>query len=263
MALFVSAANGRIQAANLRSSGFPVEERLWEIVQMTSIGEQHPTALMEEEADFAPLSRAISVLWHHYNGDGRQRAIWCRVVAFHAMMVKTRGSAVERWTTELEDDESVASLHSAVVNAVAEAPLSEFGEFDVSAFVSCAERYDLRITPGRAESDSPTEAQAVQVLARLRVPLSVLVGSAGLRALISRAMSTNRRSYPWLEGADVTSKGLVMGGALAARPSEEELAEGEAAVTSSLLSSLRALVGEGVATNLLTSVFGDANDLSA
>ncbi len=114
MVLFVAAANGRIRAANIRPSGFPIEESRWEIVEMAPPRRERVGTLHEEEEDLAPLSRGLSVLCHHYTGDERQRSIWYKVVAFHAMMVKTRGSAVERWTTGHEGQVSLTSSHSAV-----------------------------------------------------------------------------------------------------------------------------------------------------
>jgi hypothetical protein len=261
MALFVSAANGRIHASNIGVSGFPVEENLFELIDAPEADEEQSPDTPSEKTDFAPLSRAVSVLWHHYKGDERQRTIWCRVVAFHAMMVKTDGSVVQKWTVQHDNDSSITSLHAAVVNAVAEAPLAEFGEFDQSSFVLCAERFEVEgalLTSTNLTvplSTHSPNAHASAVLSRLRAPLSVLTGSMGLKALISRAIVTNCASHPWLKSAEITEEGVMVAVSSGSKPSQEELAQGEAAVTSSLLRSLRAMVGEGVAANLLGSVF--------
>ena len=73
LALFDSAANGRIQAPNLTVSGFPIEENLYELIEAELPVEERPLA---GAPPIAALSRAISVLWHHYKGDERQRTIW-------------------------------------------------------------------------------------------------------------------------------------------------------------------------------------------
>ncbi len=127
MTLFVAATQGRVHAPDIGASGFPLADKHVEFLNDWVESEQDFPGTFHTSSVDMPLSRAISVLWHHYNGDKRQRAIWSRVVAFHAMLVRSRGSIVEEWSRPYILDAGKAFLDVAVVNAVAAAPLIEFG----------------------------------------------------------------------------------------------------------------------------------------
>ena len=297
MALFVGAANGRIYAPDIGASGFPLSENLYEVCD----GDFGNAADMDEgsreSSTPAPLSRAISVLWHHYNGDERQRAIWSRVVAFHAMMVGSKGAVVDHWTVPCAESPAEVSLSSAVVNAVATAPLGEFGQFDTLDFVRVVKEFDAQLKPifapvsdkrslsypsiGVSEDSTQTdgvsqndvaesvlitqtntaasavsqEVRKFSAFERLNQPLGAVVGSAGFRAMFSRAVAINRAEFPWLSSLKITSDGRVLGfGAGAVDPGPASLAQAEVALVTSLLELLRQFVGDGVTLRLLQTV---------
>ena len=297
MALFVGAANGRIYAPDIGASGFPLNENLYEVCEggFGDAGDMDEAS--RESSTPAPLSRAISVLWHHYNGDERQRAIWSRVVAFHAMMVGSKGAVVDHWTVPCVESPAEVSLSSAVVNAVATAPLGEFGQFDTFDFVRVVKEFDAQFKPisapisgkhslslpsiGVSEDSTQThgvsqkdfaesvlttrtdmaasavspEVRRFSAFERLNQPLGAVAGSAGFRALFSRAVAINRAEFPWLSSLQITNDGRGLDfGAGTIDPGPASLARAEVALVTSLLELLRQFVGDGVTLRLLETV---------
>jgi hypothetical protein len=258
MALFVAAAKGRVHASDIGTSGFPLADKHVEFLD-DWVGSERgfPGALDTSSIDM-PLSRAMSVLWHHYNGDKRQREIWSRVVAFHAMMVRSRGFSVEEWARPYVLDADRAFLDPAVVHAVAAAPLIEFGQFSEPSFRALVEQFTLRAST--ATSLSPLHAR--QELPRFRIcekiwgPVESFSGPRAFESLLSRALTASSSEFPWLGSAQLGPDGSVGGIGTTGQPlpSPAEAAAAEVAVVRSLIGLLRVILGEGVTVRLLESV---------
>jgi hypothetical protein len=57
-------------------------------------------------------------LWEHHIDQTQHSAICARVLAFHLLMERTAGAAIQGWTMALDGDESQLALHPAVVHAI-------------------------------------------------------------------------------------------------------------------------------------------------
>jgi hypothetical protein len=258
MTLFVAAAKGQLHASDIGASGFPLADKHVEFFDDWVESEQGSPGAFHTSSVDMPLSRAISVLWHHYNGDKRQRAIWSRVVAFHAMMVRRRGSSVEEWSRPYILDAGKAFLDPAVVNAVAAAPLIEFGEFSDPSFRALVEHFTVRAST----ATGLTTLHACQELPRFRIfekiwgPVESFSGRRAFESLLSRALTASSPEFPWLGSAQLSPDGSLdcIGTIGQPFPSAAEIAAGEVAVVRSLIGLLRVILGEGVTMSLLESV---------
>jgi hypothetical protein len=256
MELFVAAANGRIHAPEIGISGFPLCEEPFELLDEDLASEDGPGATQVNSPESVHLSRAISVLWHHYKGDGRQRAIWSRVVAFNAMMVRGIGATAQRGTQAARESDRVSYLAPAVIHAVATAPLIEFGRFSILAFQELVEQFAAASAPtlGAAMPMLQTTSQ-FQRLERLWRPFESLSGKQAFRSLLSRALSASLPEYPWLSsvplGPDGWNEGLSK---LGQPPDATQTAAAELAVVRSLVTMLQTIVGKSVTVHLIESL---------
>jgi hypothetical protein len=253
MALFVAAVKGRVHASDIGTSGFPLADKHVEFFDDWVESEQGSSGASHTSSVDLPLSRAISVLWHHYKDDKRQRAIWSRVVAFHAMMVSTRGSSVEEWSRPYILDACTAFLDAAVVHAVAAAPLLEFGVFSDSSFSALVEHF-----PATGLSTLPAcrELPRFRIFEKIWGPVESFSGRRAFESLLSRALTASSSEFPWLGSAQLNPDGSLEGIGTTGQqvPSAAEAAAGEVAVVSSLIGLLRVILGEGVTVRLLESV---------
>jgi hypothetical protein len=253
MALFVAAAKGRVHASDIGASGFPLADQHLEFFDDLVGTEQGSSGALHTSSVDLPLSRAISVLWHHYNGDKRQRAIWSRVVAFQVMMVRSRGSSVEEWSRPYILDAGRAFLDPAVVHAVAAAPLVEFGQFSDPAFRALVEHF-----PATGLSTLPVcrELPRFRIFEKIWGPVESFSGRRALESLLSRALTASSSDFPWLGSAQLSPDGSLEGIGTTGQhvPSAAEAAAGEVAVVRSLIGLLRVILGEGVTVRLLERV---------
>jgi hypothetical protein len=258
MTLFVAATQGRVHAPDIAASGFPLADKHVAFLNDWVESEQDfPGAFPTSSVDM-PLSRAISVLWHHYNGDKRQRAIWSRVVAFHAMMVRSRGSSVEEWSRPYILDAGKAFLDPAVVNAVAAAPLIEFGEFSDPSFRALVEHFTVRASTatGLSTLHARQELPRFRIFERVWGPVESFSGRQALESMLSRALTASSSEFPWLGSAQLSPDGSLEGIGTTGQPvpSAAEAAAAEVAVVRTLIGLLRVILGEGVTVRLLESV---------
>jgi hypothetical protein len=257
MALFVAAAKGRVHASDIGTSGFPLADQHVEFFDDLVETEQGSSGALHTSSVDLPLSRAISVLWHHYNGDKRQRAIWSRVVAFQVMMVRSRGSSVEEWSRPYLDA-GRAFRDPAVVHAVAAAPLVEFGQFSDSSFRALVEHFPLRTSTatGLSTLHARPELPRFRIFEKIWGPVESFSGRRALESLLSRALTASSSEFPWLGSAQLNPDGSLEGIGTTGQlvPSAAETAAGEVAVVRSLTGLLRVILGEGVTVRLLESV---------
>jgi hypothetical protein len=255
MAIFVAAAKGRVHASDIGASGFPLaDQHVDDFVE----SEQGSSGALHTSSVDLPLSRAISVLWHHYNGDKRQRAIWSRVVAFQVMMVRSRGSSVEEWSRPYILDAGKAFLDPAVVHAVAAAPLVEFGEFNDPSFRALVEHFPVRSSTatGLSALHACRELPRFRIFEKIWGPVESFSGRRAFESLLSRALTASSSEFPWLGSAQLNPDGSLEGIGTTGQhvPSAAEAAAGEVAVVRSLIGLLRVILGEGVTVRLLESV---------
>jgi hypothetical protein len=262
MALFVAAAKGQVYASDIGSSGFPLADKHVEFFDDWVESEQGSPGAFHTSSVDMPLSRALSVLWYHYNGDVRQRAIWSRVVAFHAMMVGRLSSSVEEWSRPYILDAGKAFLDPAVVNAVAAAPLIEFGQFSDTLFRALVEHFTVcASTPtGLSISHGCQELPRFRIFEKIWGPVESFSGRRAFESMLSRALTASSSEFPWLSSAQLGPDGSLEGIGTPGQPvpSAAEAAAGEVAVVRSLIGLLRVILGEGVTVRLLESVYPGA-----
>jgi hypothetical protein len=258
MALFAAAAKGRVHASDIGASGFPLADKHVEFFDHRVESELGSPGDFDTTVIDMPLSRAMSVVWHHYNGDKRQRAIWSRVVAFNAMMVRNRGFSVEEWSRPYILDACKAFLDPAVVNAVAAAPLTEFGQFSDPSFRALVEGFAVRASMETCLSTLHThqELPRFRNFEKIWGPVESFSGRRAFKSLLSRALTASSSEFPWLGFAQLSPDGSLEGIGTAGQPvpSAAEAAAAEVAVVRSLIGLLRVFLGEGVTVRLLESV---------
>jgi hypothetical protein len=258
MALFVAAAKGTLRAPNIGVSGFPANESRFDLDDSPLDSQDLPGDAAETSSESVPLSRAVSVLWHHYKGDERQRTIWCRVVAFHVMLVSCQGSLLEEWTKPCREEEDSAFLDPAIVYAVATASLSEFGQFSDALFLEAVKQFTG--PPAFAsEPDSlvAREMPQFRIFESLRRSVADLGGRRAFESLLSRALVGPTSKFPWLRSVQQLTPSELFEriDQSDAYPSMIEAKEAESAVVNSLLELLKVLLGESVTMRLLQNAW--------
>jgi hypothetical protein len=105
------------------------------------------------------------------------------------------------------------------------------------------------MTPARADNlDSPS----FRVCEKLRQPLSRLVGTAGFRALLSRALALAGDEMRWLKAIHIAADGSLEGlDDMLVDVSPHEIGEGEVVLVAQLIGLLVTFIGAGLTMRLL------------
>ena len=107
----------------------------------------------------------------------------------------------------------------------------------------------------RKKSD-PTGSVAFYVCETLQPHLATLMGNAGYRALLVRALTLATDGVPWLRAIQVKANGsLEELDELRSQLAPEELAEGQVALLAQLLGMLVAFIGENLTLRLVRDVW--------
>ena len=121
-----------------------------------------------------------------------------------------------------------------------------------------AERLIVCETTGQPAEAKPFAA--FNVCAQLRPHLTTLMGSAGFRALLSRALALASAEVPWLRALHVSADGSFNGLAeLEARIASEKFAEDSIILPAQLLGLLAAFIGEDLTLRLVREVWPEAS----
>jgi hypothetical protein len=104
------------------------------------------------------------------------------------------------------------------------------------------------------KTSEPTEFAAFGVCERLRQPLITLVGVAGFRSLLSRALTLTRAEAPSLSAVQVAADGSLQGlNELRPQVDANQAREAGIILIAQLLGLLVRVVGEAVTLQLVTS----------
>jgi hypothetical protein len=118
-----------------------------------------------------------------------------------------------------------------------------------------AERLIAYEANGNKSSESKTPA-AFQVCEKLRPHLATLMGNAGFRALLSRALALANTEVPWLRALHVRSDGFFEGlDELHAQLAPGEFFEGKVVLLAQLLGLLEAFIGESLTVRVVREVW--------
>ena len=108
-------------------------------------------------------------------------------------------------------------------------------------FAECLLNYETQAGPALAGKKPP----AVLVCAKLRLPLATLMGNAGYRALLSRALALAQAEIPWLGVVEIKQDGSLGGWEdLVAQVDPQEMAEAGVVLIAQLLGLLATFIGE-------------------
>lgn len=122
----------------------------------------------------------------------------------------------------------------------------------------------LETASGKAGEGSGSAAFSVNE--KLRQRLSTLVGVAGFRALLSRALALAKGEVRWLEAVRVDADGSLEGlDEARAQLPPDTIAEGEAILIAHLVGLLVTFIGEGLTVRLIQNVWPEisARDLNS
>jgi hypothetical protein len=120
-------------------------------------------------------------------------------------------------------------------------------------------------TRGKKSAKTKTPA-AFRVCEKMRPHLATLMGAAGFRALLSRALALASTEASWLRPVHVKSDGSLAGlDEREAHRDSEEVAEGTIVLLAQLLGLLVAFIGEQLTLQLMREVWPklSLNDLDA
>ena len=118
-----------------------------------------------------------------------------------------------------------------------------------------AERLIAYETRGNKSSGTKTPA-AFLVGEKLRPHLATLMGNAGFRALLSRALALANAEVPWLRAVHVKADGSLEGlDELEAQVDPDEISEGSVVLLAQLLGLLVAFIGENLTLRLVREVW--------
>jgi len=103
---------------------------------------------------------------------------------------------------------------------------------------------------------NPAAFSVFPVVEKLRPKLATLIGDAGFRALLSRALARARAEVPSLRAVQVRADGSLGGLAeIEAQADPREIAEGRVALLEQLLGMLVAFIGEDLTLRLAQEVW--------
>ena len=119
-------------------------------------------------------------------------------------------------------------------------------------FAKLLSAYEAR---GNKSSEAKPSA-TLPVLDKLRPHLATLVGNAGYRALLSRALALAGAEVSWLRGLHVKADGAFEGlGELHAKLAPEEFIKGRSVLLAQLLGLLVAFIGENLTLQLVREIW--------
>ena len=288
IALFFAATRGQVPLPNSKDVGFELRRERQtghpELGRLEQLSGQGDAGL-----DDISLAAAVAVIWHHYEGATQQQAICSRLVAFYALMSRSKGTVADNQSHSVEGDPSSIALEPAVIRAVATAPLSTEGQFqdlDFRKLVMEVSDDDLSIYPTlssirtKVQLPAPVtdivqdlvellfaceftiavsesaESSHFKVFEKLCEPFSAVTGAQNLQPLLARALVLIHPTHPWLTSARVSQSGHIEGldkAFLDGHP--QEALRAELALMASLVQLLRSLLGDGVTNQLIRSVW--------
>ncbi len=142
MSIFVRAADGQVFSSCPPDVQAALRERrsCQRFVSFLA-GEDAELSSLREAAnrDESPLFRAIFAVWEYDREDAGRLSIIARVLAFYFLMERTKGAVLERWCDTNPEGEQTVLLHPAVVEAIANIPLSTRGQLHVEDFLKAVE----------------------------------------------------------------------------------------------------------------------------
>jgi len=108
-------------------------------------------------------------------------------------------------------------------------------------FAECLMAYETKAGPVLAGNKPP----AVLVCDKLRLPLATLMGNAGYRALLARALTLAKAETPWPSEVVIKPDGSLGGWeTLEAQDDPQEMAEAGVVLIAQLLDLLTSFIGE-------------------
>jgi hypothetical protein len=113
----------------------------------------------------------------------------------------------------------------------------------------------IAIETGENESSETGTPAAVHVAEKLRRHLSTLMGNAGFRGLLSRALALAGAEVRWLRSVEVKADGSLAGLEEHAQLKPDEFLEGSIALLDELLGLLVAFIGEDMTLRLVRDVW--------
>ena len=121
-ACFVAAAEGQLSGG---SSGLTRDQGIFCRRIYTGLveAEESSHASQTGAEGKRQLYDVFRCLWEHNLDQAQHSAICARVLAFHLLMERTEGAAIDGWTTVLEREEALVALHPAVVHAIGQVNL--------------------------------------------------------------------------------------------------------------------------------------------
>ncbi len=142
MSVFVSAGSGQVFPSSPPNVQAAVRERRECQRFLSFLASVDADGLsLREAADSqeVPLFRAIFAVWEHDREDAGRLSIVARVLAFYALMERTRGAILERWCESNPEGEETVLLHPAVIEAISTVPLGTRGQLQAEEFVQAVE----------------------------------------------------------------------------------------------------------------------------
>src|SRR5687767_10060082 len=114
---------------------------------------------------------------------------------------------------------------------------------------------DAKGNSGLARNAPAAFGNAVE---KLRLPLVALTGTAGFRALLSRALALANAEVRWLNAVHIRGDGSLECPAEVAQLDKEEIASGEVLLIAHLLSLLVTFIGEALTLRLVQDAWPGA-----
>ncbi len=127
-------------------------------------------------------------------------------------------------------------------------------------------KFARRLLAYEAASGKPTDAQAsaaFRVCEKMRGPLSKLMGLAGFRSLLYRALTLAGAEVTWLLALEIETDGTLEGlDELETNLDRRTATEGEAAFVAQLLGLLVALIGTALTLRMMHQIWPKMDDLN-
>ncbi len=116
---------------------------------------------------------------------------------------------------------------------------------------------------GPSQPADPKDSAAFRVCGKLRGPLGKLMGVAGFRSLLSRALVLAIAKTPWLAALQIKTDGSLEGFHEATvKLDSPGTAEGEIVLVAQLLGLLVTFIGAALTVRLLHDIWPELDDLN-
>jgi hypothetical protein len=142
--IFQAGLRLRMPVANPESKGIELGSPETAQTMLDSLPKPVRDQFVVREGRIAPkdnaLHRGVGAVLSHYADHPERQAIFQRTMGFYFLVNDIGRGGFQRWEKPSEEDPEVTTLHPAILEAVAVAPVGKYGKFEENEFFAVVEQ---------------------------------------------------------------------------------------------------------------------------